>query len=32
VNVLLLLTLRAGRQILAFAFGEALGSLHLGGT
>ncbi len=32
VNVRLLLTARAGRQILAFAFGEALLSLHLGGT
>jgi len=33
VNVpLMLLTARAGRQIFAFAFGEALLSLHLGGT
>jgi len=32
VNVSLLLTARAGRQIFAFAFGEALLSLHLGGT
>ena len=33
VNVpLLLLTAGARRQIFAFAFGEALRSLHLGGT
>jgi len=32
VNVRLLLTGRAGRLIFAFAFGEALFSLHLGGT
>jgi hypothetical protein len=32
VNVSLLLTARARRQIFAFAFGEALLSLHLGGT
>lgn len=33
VNVpLMLLTARAGRQVFAFAFGEALLSLHRGGT
>ena len=33
VNVpLMLLAARAGRQVFAFAFGEALLSLHLGGT
>jgi len=32
VNVRLLLTARSGRQFFAFAFGEALGSLHLAGT
>ena len=32
VNVRRLLTARSGRLIFAFAFGEALLSLHLGGT
>jgi len=32
VNVSLLLTARAWRQFFAFAFGEALRSLHVGGT
>ncbi len=32
VNVRLLLPARAGRQIFAFAFGEALLSLHRAGT
>ena len=32
VNVRRLLTARPGRLIFAFAFGEALLSLHLGGT
>ena len=32
VNVRLLLAARTGRQIFAFAFGEAFLALHLGGT